>query len=353
MDIKKFYKNKKILIIGASGFKGSWLSLWLKILESKVYGIGHTPNNNKRLFNQLNLKKHINIQNIDIRNYNRLFNYIKKIKPEIIFHLAAQPLIPKSYQLPKYTYDVNSFGTLNLIDALTKMKFVKSAIFVTSDKCYQSNESTKGFKENDKLGGIDPYSGSKACAEIIVNTYYHSFFKNKISSGIATARAGNVIGGGDWSKDRLIPDAIKSLSDKKKIIIRNPNFNRPWQHVLEPLNGYLELGMKLYRNPEKYSGAWNFGTEKKTITSVEQIIKKLIKYWGYGNYKKYNKKKFYEQINLQLNISKSKKNLNWKPKLSIDECISITVDWYKKTLQNKKTALEMTKSQIYKYMNNG
>ncbi len=211
-----FYKNKKVLITGSTGFKGAWLSLWLNMLGAKVYGIGYKPNNNKKLFNQLDLSKKIIFRNIDIRNFNKIKNHIFKIKPEIIFHLAAQPIISKSYEKPKYTYEVNSIGTLNIMETIKDIKFVKSVVLVTSDKCYESNNSTIGFSENDKLGGIDPYSGSKAAAEIIVNTYYQSFFKNKKNIGIATARAGNVIGGGDWSKDRLIPDAIKFLNRKKK-----------------------------------------------------------------------------------------------------------------------------------------
>ena len=350
MNFKNFYKNKKVLITGATGFKGAWLSLWLNILGAKVYGVGYKPNNNKRLFNQLYLKKKISFKNIDIRNFRKMNKHIKSIKPEIIFHLAAQPIISKSYEEPQNTYYINSFGTLNLIEIVKQNKFIKSSIFITSDKCYESNNSTKGFKESDKLGGIDPYSGSKACAEIITNTYYQSFFKDKIKRGIATARAGNVIGGGDWSKDRLIPDSIKSLNKNKKIIIRNPNFNRPWQHVLEPLNGYLMLAFNLYKMPEKYSGPWNFGTERNTITNVEEVIQKIIFNWGNGKYKKINKKKFYEQTNLQLNIQKSKKILKWKPKLSIDRCISITVDWYKKVLNEKESVEKITKDQILNYM---
>ena len=346
----KFYKNKKILVTGSTGFKGAWLSLWLNIMGAKVYGIGYRPNLNKKLFNQLNLRKKIIFKNIDIRNFSKIQKYIKKVKPDIIFHLAAQPIISKSYEKPKYTYEVNSLGTLNIIETIREVKFIKSAVFVTSDKCYESNNSTIGFKEDDKLGGIDPYSGSKASAEIIVNTYYQSFFKNKKKVGIASARAGNVIGGGDWSKDRLIPDAIRFLNKKKKIIIRNPNFNRPWQHVLEPLNGYLILAMRLYKNPLKYSGPWNFGTERNTVTSVEQIIRKIIYYWGRGNYKVLNKKIFYEQTNLQLNILKAKKKLNWKPKFSINECVSFTVDWYKGVLKNKISVPKITSDQIFRYM---
>ena len=349
MNKKNFYKNKKVLITGATGFKGAWLSNWLTMLGAEVYGLGYAPNKNKRLFNQLNLKKKINLKNIDIRNYNLLYKHLKKIKPEIIFHLAAQPIISRSYEVPKYTYEVNSIGTLNLINIIKEIKTVKSSIFVTSDKCYESNNSIVGFVESDKLGGVDPYSGSKACAEIIVKTYINSFFKDK-KVGIATARAGNVIGGGDWSKDRLIPDAIKFLNQKKKISIRNPNFNRPWQHVLEPLSGYLVLAEKLFKDPKKYSGPWNFGTEKNTVTSVEQIIKKIIYYWGSGTYKKTNKYKFYEQENLQLNISKSKKILKWKPKLTISECISLTVEWYKGVLSRPRSAEHITYNQIHDFM---
>ena len=351
MKYKNFYKNKKILITGATGFKGAWLSLWLKILGARVYGIGYNPNNNKKLFNQLNLKKDIKLKNIDIRDFKEINKHIKKVKPQIIFHLAAQPIISKGYEKPKYTYEVNSLGTLNIIETIRECKFIKSAIFVTSDKCYESNNSTIGFKENDKLGGVDPYSGSKASAEIIVKTYIHSFFNKKTSCGVATARAGNVIGGGDWSKDRLIPDAIKYLNNNKTIIVRNPNFNRPWQHVLEPLNGYLELARRLYVNSAKYSGAWNFGTEKNTITSVEQVIKKIIFNWGSGKFKSKKNKKFYEQVNLQLNISKSKRYLNWKPMLKIDNCINLTVDWYKKVLIKKNDVRKITENQIINYMN--
>ena len=350
MILNNFYKNKKIFVTGATGFKGAWLCLWLNMLGAKVNGIGYRPNDNKRLFNQLNLRKKILFKNLDIRDFSKLNKYVKKVKPQIIFHLAAQPIISKSYEDPFNTYQVNSFGTLNLIETIKRNKFIKSSVLITSDKCYESNNSTKGFVENDKLGGIDPYSGSKANAEIIVNTYYQSFFKNKIKTGIATARAGNVIGGGDWSKDRLIPDAIKSLRENKQIIIRNPNFNRPWQHVLEPLYGYLILAYNLYYNPAKYSGPWNFGTERNTVTSVEEITHKIVSCWGKGKYKIINKKKFYEQTNLQLNINKSKKFLKWKPKLTINQCINITVDWYRKVLEEKMSVYKITKEQILDYM---
>ena len=199
------------------------------------------------------------------------------------------------------------------------------------------------------MGGADPYSGSKAAAEIIINTYYKSFFIGS-KVGIASARAGNVIGGGDFSKDRLVPDAIKFLSKNKTLFLRNPNFNRPWQHVLEPLSGYLILAKKIYLNPNKYSGAYNFGSKKNTLTNVENVVKKIIKYWGEGKYKKNKKKQYYEQKNLQLNIEKAKKILKWEPKLSIEESVRITVEWYKEVLLKKKTYAEITKNQIIDYI---
>ena len=286
LQISRFYKNKKILITGVTGFKGSWLASWLLILGAKVYGIGYQPNQNKKLFYDLNLSKKINFSLVDVRNFKKLEKKIKYIKPSIIFHLAAQPLIYESYKKPFLTFDINVNGTLNLMEITRKSKFIKSVIIVTSDKCYESNNSTVGFKEEDRLGGIDPYSASKASAELITRAYKKSFFdKNKKVCGVSTGRAGNVIGGGDWSSNRLIPDTILSLKNKKKIIIRNPNFNRPWQHVLEPLKGYLILAMKQYISPIKFASAWNFGTKPNTLTNVKKIVEYIISFWGSGNLK--------------------------------------------------------------------
>ncbi|WP_440931018.1 CDP-glucose 4,6-dehydratase [Candidatus Pelagibacter sp.] len=349
--LKKFYKNKKVLITGATGFKGAWLSLWLKILGAKVYAIGYSPNKNKKLFFSLNLQKKIKIKTLDIRNYKKLKLFIQKIKPELIFHMAAQPLILDGYKKPYFTYEVNTLGTLNILEASRNVRSIKSLICVTSDKCYESNYSTIGFKENDKLGGIDPYSGSKASAEIIINTYFKSYFGKEIKFGIASARAGNVIGGGDQSPNRLIPDLVNSLNKNKKIILRNPDFNRPWQHVLEPLYGYLILGINLYKFPKKFSGPWNFGTEKNTVTSVLKIVKIAIKKWGYGELKIRRNKKIYEQTNLQLNIDKAKKILKWKPKYKIKESVELTIDWYKKVIRKKYTPEQITKKNILEYMN--
>ncbi len=348
-SIKKFYKNKRILITGATGFKGSWLSFWLYKMGAKVFTTGNNPNRNKNLFYGLGLEKKTSLKIFDIRNYEKLKKEIKRIQPNIIFHLAAQPLILKSYYDPKGTYEVNTLGTLNLLESCRNNKSITSLVCVTSDKCYESNYSTKGFKETDRLGGKDPYSGSKASAEIIINTYNESFFKTS-KLGLASARAGNVIGGGDWSENRLIPDAIKSIKKNKTITLRNPNFNRPWQHVLEPLYGYLILAFNLHKNKKNFSGSWNFGTNKNTITSVEEVIKKIILFWGSGDYKTTNKKKYYEQENLQLNINKAKKILKWKPRLTINESIKLTVEWYKSILNDKQNYEKVTETQIKKFL---
>ena len=348
--VKNFYKGKKILITGATGFKGAWLCYWLFMLGAKVYGIGYNPNKNKNLFYSLGLNKKIKLKLLDIRNKEKLCSFINSCKPKIIFHLAAQPLILDSYKKPLLTYMVNTVGTLNLLECARNSDFIRSIICITSDKCYESNFSTKGFKENDKLGGIDPYSGSKASAEIIIKTYYESFFKKK-NCGLASARAGNVIGGGDWSENRLIPDVINSLNKGKLINIRNPNFNRPWQHVLEPLNGYLILAEKLYMNPKKFSGPWNFGTKKNTVTNVLEIVKQIVKIWGKGKIKFKNNQKYYEQVNLQLNIEKSIKILKWKPNYSISQSIKTTTEWYKKVIKKEYSSEDITKKQILEFMN--
>jgi len=348
-NLRKFYKNKKILVTGATGFKGAWLTSWLLLLGSKVYGTGNNPNKNKNLFYTLKLDKKINLKLFDIRDYNKVKKFIKNIKPEIVFHLAAQPLIYESYQKPYLTFDVNCRGTLNILEVSKEFDFIKSVVFVTSDKCYENNYSKKGFKETDRLGGIDPYSASKASSEIFVKAYRESFFKNKRKCGISSARAGNVIGGGDWSEKRLIPDCIKSIIKNKTILIRNPKFNRPWQFVMEPLKGYLILGMKQFINPGKYSSAWNFGTEPKSIKNVIEIVKMIIKFWGKGRIK-VNKEKFYEQPNLQLDISKARNKLDCRPTYNIEESVKVTIDWYYKVIKLKKNPIDVTNSQIKKYM---
>ncbi len=347
VKIKKFFKNKKVLITGVTGFKGSWLASILLDFGCKVHGLGFNPNKNKNLFYTLNLDKKINLKLIDINNFNKLQKFISKVNPDIIFHLAAQPLIYDSYVKPYKTIDINTIGTLNILEISRNLKNLKSLICVTSDKCYKSNNSTKGFKENDILGGEDPYSASKASAEIIINSYIKSFFIN-LNIGVASARAGNVIGGGDWSSKRLIPDIVKSIINSKEIVLRNPNFNRPWQHVIEPIYGYLLLAEKLYSNPKKYSGAYNFGPKTNTVTSVLEVVKTFIKYWQKGKYK-VQRSEYYEQQNLQLNIDKAKKLLNYFPKLSMKQSIIYTAEWYKKVHVDKINPNKITEVQIKRF----
>ena len=346
-----FYKNKKVLVTGATGFKGAWLCSWLLKLGAKVYGIGFTPNKNKNLFYSLSLDKKIVLRLFDIRDFKKLYQFINFSRPSIIFHLAGQPLVFESYKKPLLTFDINFRGTLNVLESSRNSKFVKSIVSITSDKCYENiGHYKKVYSETDRLGGLDPYSASKASAELIIKSYRDSFFKHKIKCGISSARAGNVIGGGDWSQKRLIPDCVRFIRNKSKIKIRNPNFSRPWQFVLEPLKGYLMLAKKQYENPNKYSSAWNFGPEYRSVKSVREIVELIINYWGSGSIKIEKNKKFYEHHYLQLDIEKAKKYLKWKPTYDVKESVNVTIDWYYKVLNNKENPITVTNDQIDQYM---
>jgi len=350
-EITNFYKNKRVFVTGATGFKGSWLCSWLLHMGAKVYGSGYSPNQNKNLFYKLKLQKKIKLGIFDIRDQKKLEKFISRSRPSIIFHLAAQPLIIESYLKPHSTIDINIKGTLNILEASRKFNFVKSVVLITSDKCYENVGKLTRYKENDTLGGIDPYSASKSSSELIIRAYRESFFKNKKNCGISSARAGNVIGGGDWSANRLIPDTIRSLLDKKDIFLRNPNFNRPWQHVLEPLMGYLILAKKQFKEPKKYSDAWNFGTKNNSVKSVKEIVDYMISFWGSGKIKVNRDNKFYEQKNLQLDINKAKKRLKWIPTYSVKRGVQITTEWYLQVYKDKKDPFEVTNKQIIDYMN--
>lgn len=346
--IKDFYKGKKVFVTGHTGFKGSWLSIWLNKMGADVIGYSNEVKTNEDNFVLANLDKKL----IDVRgdiNDQLLLNSVQKYEPEIVFHLAAQPLVLYSYENPLETYMSNVIGTLNLLESIKKCDSVKSVVVITTDKCYSNNEWCFGYREIDPLGGCDPYSSSKACAEIAVDSFRKSYFSD-FKKGIATARAGNVIGGGDWSENRIVPDSIKKLSENEAIKVRNPNFIRPWQHVLEPLSGYLLLAMKLYNDPIKYSEAFNFGPTNGESLDVESIAKKIVHFYGEGSYEISRSETVPHEANtLTLDISKSVHKLNWKPKLNIDESIKMTIEWYKN--YNKVDVYELCLNQISYYEN--
>ena len=345
------YKGIKVLVTGSTGFKGSWLSYWLYILGADVIGIGHKPEKGSIIFNSLNLKKKIKQYYLNINDFKKIDRVIAKNKPKIIFHLAAQSIVSESFLNPLNTFNSNVVGSVNVMESFRKNK-ISSLVYITSDKCYLNLDKNKNFKESDTLGGIDNYSASKACAEIAFYSYHNSYFKNKPKLVAVTARAGNVIGGGDLKKNRIIPDIYKSLKNKKKIILRSPNSTRPWQHVLEPLSGYLLLGEKLMNRKinNKISPNWNFGPNPKNSKKVIYMVKKFLKNWSFKNkiidIKKNN---YHESKLLSLNINKAKKELSWKPRLTLEETIRLTSDWYRAILDNKNLE-KVTHEQIKFYL---
>ena len=349
MKLKKFFKNKKILITGHTGFKGSWLTSCLLAFGANVVGFSKNDEKLKHYKKNCFYKKVKNIY-ADITNYNHLEKERKNSNPQIIIHLAAQALVSDSYKNPYKTLETNVMGTLNVIEASKKLKNLKSLLIITSDKCYLNKEIKKGYKEIDQLGGDDPYSASKASAENIFNAYAKSFFCNQNQYGYATARAGNVIGGGDWSKDRLIPDCIKSIIKKNKLMIRNPNSTRPWQHVLEPISGYLLLAKLLYERKKQYSGNWNFGPSARETMEVKKVTKLLFDYLGIDKKIFKTKRNFKETILLKLNSEKAVKLLKWRNKWNMKKSIMETARWYKDYI-NKKDVKNTTIKQIEEYFN--
>ena len=357
---KKFWKNKKILITGHTGFKGGWLSVILNLLGSKVSGFALNPQGKNNFFNCTKIKKIFKYDfRHDIADINFLKKSIKKIKPKIIFHLAAQSSVIESFKNSEKTMLTNVIGTANVLEAIKNDKNVKCLIIITTDKVYQNYKFKKYFDESSVLGGDDVYSGSKACCEILTNSYKKSFFSNK-NCKIATVRAGNCFGGGDWTKDRIVKDSLESFFNNKVLVIRNPNATRPWQHVLEPLIGYLLLAEKLCsKNGDKYSGPWNFGSSSRKNMKVKhlaQIIKKKLnsssKILIKKKDKRFQNKKFkvFESKYLEIDSKKAFKKLKWKPKLSIDKAVSLTVQWYK-DFKKKKDLFQLTKQQIKNYLN--
>ena len=352
-NFNNYFKNKKVLITGHTGFKGSWLSLWLHLLGAKVIGVSKDIPTKPSLFVELNLKKKVIHKRIDIRNFSKFYEVFTKYKPDHVFHLAAQSLVKKSYENPVNTFTSNSIGTLNLLECLRKINHKCISVLITSDKSYRNLEIDRGYHEEDLLGGIDPYSSSKASAELIIKTYFECFLKNKINQKLAIARAGNVVGGGDWSENRLLPDCVKSWSKNKKVLIRNPNSTRPWQHVLEALYGYLILSVKLNQKKNINGEPFNFGPNLSQNKSVISLLKEARKSWKNVGWKvNKNKYQFYESKLLKLNSNKAKKELGWKPILKFEESVKLITDWYKNFFKYKRSnTFEFSQFQINEYSN--
>lgn len=340
-NFNNIYDGKKVFLTGHTGFKGSWLSLWLKTLGAEVIGYSLDPVTKPNHFKLLNLSM-ISIIN-DIRNKDNLINALKKHKPDIIFHLAAQPLVRYSYNHPHETFETNIMGTINIFEAARNTPSIRAIVNITSDKCYNNKEWMWGYRENDAIGGYDPYSASKGCSELITNSYQNSFFnkldyKIKHNTLLASVRAGNVIGGGDWAEDRLIPDIIKATKKNEKVLIRSPHATRPWQHVLDPLNGYLLIGQKLLEESIEYAESWNFGPRDSDTLTVEQMVSKAKKHWNKIKYEIHKDTgNFHEAGHLKLDCSKAHLKLGWKSIWDSQETIEKTIEWYKQFYTHKET----------------
>jgi len=352
VQLTSYYKGKKVFLTGHTGFKGAWLALWLKQLGAIVKGYSLDPEQDGCLFNLI--KDAVDIENViaDIRNKEKLTQEVSSFNPDFIFHLAAQPLVRRSYKIPSETFEVNVVGTSNLLEAALSLHKKCTVVVITTDKVYENKEIDVLYNENDILGGYDPYSASKACAEIVVNSFRNSFFNlDKIKQhqkGIASVRAGNVIGGGDFSEDRIIPDIVRSLQNNICIDVRNPIAIRPWQHVLEPLGGYLLVGGLMNDNPLKYSGVYNFGPHPNDHLTVKELVELAIHSWGEGRWNDTSdSSQPHEAGLLKLDINKAKMVLNWEPKLNAEQAINWTIDWYKQ----QNAICEFTIQQINNYMN--
>ena len=350
------FKNKTVFVTGHTGFIGSWLVLWLQSLGAKVIGYSLESPTKPSLFETLSLENEITHIIGDIQDKQNLFDHIEKYKPEIVIHLAAQSLVRASYEDPSETFRTNVLGTVNILDSIRKLDCVKACVIMTSDKCYQNLNGNHFHKETDPLGGNDPYSASKGAAEIITNSFRNSFFNTEKNhdknTGIASVRAGNVIGGGDWARDRIIPDCITALITDKKIRVRNPSSIRPWQFVLEPISGILWLCSKLYTNPKTYSEAWNFGPNQMNKITVEKIVQNIIKIWNKGDWidvSKESKDQPIESSSLLLDSTNALNSLEWKTIYSFETAINETISWYKSYYDNGASMRELSINQIEQY----
>lgn len=349
-----FYRNKKVLVTGHTGFKGSWLTIWLEAMGAEVIGFSLDPYSERDNFVLSDISSKIIDIRGDIRDKDTLTEVFSKYRPEIVFHLAAQPLVRLSYDIPVETYEVNVMGTINVLEAIRVTDSVKVGVMITTDKCYENKEQIWGYRENEPMGGYDPYSSSKGVAEIAISSWRNSFFNPKSynihGKSIASARAGNVIGGGDWALDRIIPDCIRAIEAQEPICIRNKKAVRPWQHVLEPLSGYLLLAKKMWDAPQEFCEGWNFGPRTESIATVWDVASQVIDNYGKGELKDSSDPNAVHEANLlMLDISKAKFRLVWEPRMNLNQCIGLTVDWYKR--YKDEDVHNLCLEQIEKYLN--
>ena len=346
---REFWEGKRVFLTGHTGFKGSWLSTWLQDAGTIVTGFSLLPNTQPNLFDSSNVSDQMESVIADIRNFGELSKAMKDSSPEIVIHMAAQPIVRESYDDPLATYSTNVLGTANLLQAVRQTPSIKAVINVTTDKCYENKERLAGYREDDEMGGHDPYSSSKGCSELVTASFRRSFFFHDNSANIATARAGNVIGGGDWARDRLVPDVLRTLQTGGKIDLRNPDSTRPWQHVLEPLSGYLTLAEKLYEGDQSYASAWNFGPEEEGVQPVRVIVEYLLEKLGDGaTWEHTNTEQPHEAKLLKLDISKAKKDLGWRPRWDLYRTLDAVVSWHQGWL-GKKNVKSLMLNQIIEF----
>ncbi len=344
------YRGKRVFLTGHTGFKGSWLALWLTQLGAKVCGYSLEPNTKPSMFKELLIENRIEKSIIgNILDIGKLEQSMKEFQPDIVFHLAAQPLVRLSYSEPILTYQTNVIGSLNVLEAARHTPSVKAFVNITTDKCYENKEVNRGYKEDEPMGGYDMYSSSKGCVEIMSSSFRRSFLQDEGTYAMATARAGNVIGGGDWAEDRLIPDCVRYINTDEKIEIRNPIAVRPWQHVLEPLSGYLLLGQKLLEEGKKYAEGFNFGPNEDSVLRVADVAKKVCEYYGKGEVVVQKRDNLHEANLLMLNIEKAEQVLGWTPTFTADEAIKHTVEWYKHFYNQDIDMYDFTMKQIEEY----
>ena len=352
MDLSEVYNGRKVIISGDTGFKGSWLALWLHKLGASVTGIGLYPKTSQDNYFVCGLGSFITHHSCDIRNFDNIQKIFSTTNPEMVFHLAAQALVSESYTSPRETFEVNTQGTANILEAIRHTPSVQAGVMVTSDKCYENREGVYGYRETDPLGGHDPYSASKGAAEIVISSYIRSFFSKGGTPVISSARAGNVIGGGDWSKNRIIPDFMRSIEERKPVALRNPGAVRPWQHVLEPLYGYLLLGATMITKGHSFSGAWNFGPLYRNNLTVEDLIRRFIEQEKRGKMKiPEHRGNFHEAGFLSLDISKAVHQLGWHPVLDIETMIQFTLDEYRVDGLSTEALFNQRCAHIEEYMN--